>query len=94
MVHRTLQVLLASLVEEYTYCFISTQVRILVVEEDWSEVVHCTLLVLVADIVAIFLASSYCCMSGVRCSWYISSVPILLYIYRALQLLAKHGEAH
>jgi hypothetical protein len=70
-VHRTLQVLLASLVAEQAYCFTSTQVRILVQEEGWSEVVHCTLLVLVADVVATFLASSYCCMSGVRLLVYI-----------------------
>jgi hypothetical protein len=34
VVQRTLQVLLASLVQEYTYCFTSTKVRILVEEVD------------------------------------------------------------
>jgi hypothetical protein len=83
VVQRTLQVLLASLVQEYTYCFTSTKVRILVEEEDWSEVVHRTLLVLVADIVAIGLSCSYCCMSGVCMLLYIQRPHTAIYLPRA-----------
>jgi hypothetical protein len=92
VVQRTLQVLLALLVQEYTYCFTSTEVRILVEEEDWSEVVQCTLQVLVADnscYISSVLILLYVWRPSACC--YISSVLILLYIYRALQLHAKHA---